>query len=140
MAKKIKAVVKLQIEAGKASTGPPVGPSLAPHGLNLMEFIKAYNAHTASQVDSIVPVEVTIYEDRSFTFELKTPPASQLLRKAAGVEKGSATPGRGEPLRVSREKVREIAQLKLQDLNAKDLETAEKIIAGTARSLGMEVV
>lgn len=140
MAKKIRAVVKLQIEAGKATTGPPVGPSLAPHGINLMELIKAYNAATASQVGSIVPVEVTIYEDRSFTFELKTPPASQLLRKAAGVEKGSGEAGRAEAVgSVTPEQVREIAEIKMRDLNANDVEAAMKIVAGTARSMGIEV-
>jgi large subunit ribosomal protein L11 len=139
MAKKVRTVVKLQIEAGKATTGPPVGPSLAPHGINLMELIKAYNAATASQVGSIVPVEVTIYEDRSFTFELKTPPASQLLRKAAGVDKGSGEAGRSGVGQVTREQVREIAETKMRDLNANDIEAAMKIIEGTARSMGIEV-
>jgi len=139
MAKKVRAVVKLQIEAGKATTGPPVGPSLAPHGINLMELIKTYNAATASQVGSIVPVEVTIYEDRSFTFELKTPPASQLLRKAAGLEKGSGTAGRETAGSVTRAQVREIAETKMRDLNANDVEAAMKIVAGTARSMGIEV-
>jgi len=139
MAKKVRTVVKLQIEAGKATTGPPVGPSLAPHGINLMELIKAYNAATASQVGSIVPVEVTIYEDRSFTFELKTPPASQLLRKAAGVDKGSGEAGRSAVGQVTREQVREIAETKMRDLNANDIEAAMKIIEGTARSMGIEV-
>jgi large subunit ribosomal protein L11 len=140
MAKKVRAVVKLQIEAGKATTGPPVGPSLAPHGINLMELIKAYNAATASQVGSIVPVEVSIYEDRSFTFELKTPPASQLLRKAAGIEKGSGEPGRSVAGQVTLDQVREIAETKMRDLNANDVEAAMKVIAGTARSMGIEVV
>jgi len=139
MAKKVRAIVKLQIEAGKATTGPPVGPSLAPHGINLMELIKAYNAATAPQVGSIVPVEVTIYEDRSFTFELKTPPASQLLRKAAGIEKGSGETGRADAGKVNRQQVREIAEIKMRDLNANDLEAAMKIIEGTARSMGIEV-
>ncbi len=139
MAKKIRAVVKLQINGGKATTGPPVGPSLAPHGINLMELIKAYNAATANQVGSIVPVEVTIYEDRSFTFELKTPPASQLLRKAAGVEKGGGEPGRATAGTVKRSQVREIAELKMRDLNANDVEAAMKVIEGTARSMGLEV-
>jgi len=139
MAKKVRSVVKLQIEAGKATTGPPVGPSLAPHGINLMELIKTYNAATASQVGSIVPVEVTIYEDRSFTFELKTPPASQLLRKAAGVEKGSGTAGRETAGSVTRAQVREIAETKMRDLNANDVEAAMKVIEGTARSMGIEV-
>jgi large subunit ribosomal protein L11 len=139
MAKKVRAVVRLQIEAGKATTGPPVGPSLAPHGINLMELIKAYNAATASQVGSIIPVEVTIYEDRSYTFELKTPPASQLLRKAAGVEKGGGEPGRAKAGTVTRQQVREIAELKLRDLNANDVDAAIKVIEGTARSMGIEV-
>jgi len=139
MAKKVRAVVKLQIEAGKATTGPPVGPSLAPHGINLMELIKTYNAATASQVGSIVPVEVTIYEDRSFTFELKTPPASQLLRKAAGLEKGSGVAGRETAGSVTRDQVREIAETKMRDLNANDVEAAMKIVEGTARSMGIEV-
>ena len=138
MAKKVKAVVRLQIEAGKASTMPPVGPVLAPHGINMMEFIKAYNVQTAAMT-GIVPVEVTIYEDRSYAFVLKTPPASYLLRQAAGVEKGSGTAGRSEPVAVSRDKVREIAELKMKDLNATDLEAAVKIIEGTARSMGMKV-
>jgi large subunit ribosomal protein L11 len=139
MAKKVRAVVKLQIEAGKATTGPPVGPSLAPHGINLMELIKTYNAQTAAQVGSIVPVEVTIYEDRSFTFELKTPPASQLLRKAAGIEKGGGTPGRDTAGTVTKQQVREIAELKMRDLNANNVEAAMKIIEGTARSMGIAV-
>jgi large subunit ribosomal protein L11 len=139
MAKKVRAVVKLQIEAGKATTGPPVGPSLAPHGINLMELIKSYNAATAPQVGAIVPVEVTIYEDRSFTFELKTPPASQLLRKAAGIEKGGGTPGRAVAGTVTRQQIREIAELKMRDLNANDVEAAMKIIEGTARSMGISV-
>jgi len=139
MAKKVRAVVRLQIEAGKATTGPPVGPSLAPHGINLMELIKAYNAATASQVGSIVPVEVTIYEDRSFTFELKTPPASQLLRQAAGLEKAASEPGRATAGQVTRQQVREIAELKMRDLNANEIEAAVKIIEGTARSMGIAV-
>jgi large subunit ribosomal protein L11 len=139
MAKKVVAVIKLQIDAGKAMAGPPVGPALAPHQINLMEFVKQYNAQTSSQVGSIVPVEVTIYEDRSFTFVLKTPPASELLKKAAGVEKGSGTAGRSAPTAVSRDKVREIAEIKMKDLNAKDIEAAMRIIEGTARSMGMVV-
>jgi large subunit ribosomal protein L11 len=139
MAKKVRIVVKLQIEAGKATTGPPVGPSLAPHGINLMELIKAYNAATASQVGAIVPVEVTIYEDRSFSFELKTPPASQLLRKAAGIETAAHEPGRETVGQVTRDQVREIAETKMRDLNANDIDAAMKIIEGTARSMGIEV-
>jgi large subunit ribosomal protein L11 len=139
MAKKIKAIVKLQIPAGKATTGPPVGPSLAPYGINMMELIKAYNSQTANQVGSIVPVEVTIYMDRSFTFELKTPPASQLLAKAAGIEKGSGTAGREVAGQVTRKQIREIAELKMRDLNAGDVEAAMRIIEGTARSMGIKV-
>ncbi|MBE9565569.1 MAG: 50S ribosomal protein L11 [Proteobacteria bacterium] len=137
MAKKVRAVIRLQIDAGKATSGPPVGPSLAPHGINLMELIKAYNAATAAQVGTIVPVEVTIYEDRSFSFELKTPPASQLLRKAAGLEKGAEEPGRTTVGEVTSDQVREIAEIKMRDLNANDVEAAMKIIEGTARSMGI---
>jgi len=139
MAKKIKAIVKLQIPAGKATTGPPVGPSLAPHGINMMELIKSYNAATANQVGQIVPVEVTIYEDRSYTYELKTPPASQLLLKAAGIEKGAGTAGKTVAGSVTRAQVREIAQLKMRDLNARDVEAAMRVIEGTARSMGLQV-
>jgi large subunit ribosomal protein L11 len=139
MAKKVRAVVKLQIDGGKATTGPPVGPSLAPHGINLMELIKAYNNATANQVGSIVPVEVTIYEDRSFSYELKTPPASQLLRKAAGLDKGASTAGREEVGTVTSDQVREIAETKMRDLNTNDIEAAMRIIAGTARSMGIKV-
>jgi len=140
MAKKVTAVVKLQIEAGKATGGPPVGPALAPHGISLMEFIKAYNAETASQVGNIVPVEVTIYGDRSFSFVLKTPPASQLLKQAAGLEKGSGVSGREQAGQVTREQVRHIAETKMRDLNANDVEGAMRIIEGTARSMGIAVV
>jgi large subunit ribosomal protein L11 len=140
MAKKVKAIVKLQIEAGKAMGGPPVGPALAPHGIDLMGFIKAYNSETASQAGSIVPVEVTIFEDRSFTFVLKTPPASQLLKQAAGLEKGCGTSGRETAGQVTRAQVRQIAETKLRDLNANDLESAMRIIEGTARSMGIAVV
>lgn len=120
--------------------GPPVGPALAPHGMDLMGFIKAYNAATASQVGSIVPVEVTIYEDRSFTFDLKTPPASQLLKQAAGLEKGSGTAGRETVGQVTRSQVREIAETKMRDLNANDIEHAMRVVEGTARSMGIVVV
>ena len=137
MAKKVRAVIRLQIDAGKATSGPPVGPSLAPHGINLMELIKTYNAATAAQVGTIVPVEVTIYEDRSFSFELKTPPASQLLRKAAGLDKGAGEPGRTTVGEVTSDQVREIAEIKMRDLNANDVEAAMKIIEGTARSMGI---
>jgi large subunit ribosomal protein L11 len=140
MAKKTKAIVRLQIPAGKAMAGPPVGPALAPHGINVMAFVKQYNEATASQAGSIVPVEVAIYDDRSFSFVLKTPPASELLKKAAGIEKGQAAPGRDAPGEVSREKVREIAELKMRDLNANDIEAAMRIVEGTARSMGLRVV
>jgi len=133
-------VVKLHVPAGKAMAGPPVGPALAPHGINVMEFVKAYNAQTASQVGSIVPVEVSIYDDRSFTFVLKTPPASELLKKAAGLEKGAQKTGQEQVGEVSRDKVREIALLKMRDLNADDVEAAMRIIEGTARSMGLRVV
>ena len=120
--------------------GPPVGPSLAQYGINIMEFVKQYNARTADMVGSVVPAEITIYEDRTFTFVTKTPPAADLLRKAAGVEKGSGEPNRNKVAQVSKAQVREIAQLKLPDLNANDVEAAMKIIEGTARSMGIEVV
>ena len=138
--KKIKAVVKLQIQAGKASPAPPVGPALAQHGINLMAFCKAYNARTSSQVGSIIPVEVTIYHDGSFTFITKTPPTPDLLRKAAGVEKGSSEPNRQKVGTVTRAQIREIAELKMRDLNAVDLEGAMRQIEGTARSMGIEIV
>ena len=138
MAKKVTAVIKLQIEAGKATPAPPVGPAVAPH-LNVMQFVKEYNERTAAQAGTIVPVEITVFEDRSFTFVLKTPPAAELLRKAAGVPKGSATPNREKVGTISRDQLREIAQTKLQDLNASTVEAAEKIIEGTARSMGITV-
>jgi large subunit ribosomal protein L11 len=138
--KKIKAVVKLQIEAGKANPAPPVGPALAQHGINLMQFCKEYNARTASMAGNIIPAEVTIYQDGSFTFVLKTPPTPDLLRKAAGVEKGSSEPNRSKVGRVTRAQLREIAQLKMRDLNAVDLEGAMRQIEGTARSMGIEIV
>lgn len=137
--KKIKAVVKLQIEAGKANPAPPVGPALAQHGINLMQFCKEYNARTASMAGNIVPAEVTIYQDGSFTFVLKTPPTPDLLRKAAGVDKGSSEPNRNRVGRVTRAQLREIAQLKMRDLNAVDLEGAMRQIEGTARSMGIEI-
>lgn len=140
MAKKIMAVTKLQIPAGKAMPGPPVGPSLAQYGINIMEFVKQYNARTADMVGSVVPAEITIYEDRTFTFITKTPPAADLLRKAAGIEKGSGEPNRKKVGQVTQAQIREIAQLKLPDLNANDVEAAMKIIEGTARSMGIEVV
>ena len=137
--KRLAAVVKLQINAGAATPAPPVGPALGQHGVNIMEFCKAYNAATESQRGSVVPVEISVYEDRSFTFVTKTPPAANLLLKAAGVEKGSGEPHRAKVGTVSRQQVREIAQTKLPDLNANDLDAAEKIVAGTARSMGITV-
>ncbi|MEE8373779.1 MAG: 50S ribosomal protein L11 [Dehalococcoidia bacterium] len=139
MAKKIKAIVKLQIEAGKANPAPPVGPALGQHGVNIMAFCKEYNDKTASQAGSIVPVEITVFEDRSFTFALKTPPASDLLKKAAGIEKGSEDPKRNKVAALPREKVREIAEAKRKDLNAIDLDGAMRIVEGTARSMGIEI-
>ena len=139
MAKKAIAVIKLQIPAGKANPAPPVGPALGQHGINLMQFCKEYNARTASQVGSIIPVEVTIYQDRSFNFVTKTPPTSDLLRKAAGVERGSNEPNRTKVGRVTRDQIREIAEIKMPDLNAIDIEGAMRQIMGTARSMGIEV-
>ena len=139
MAKKVMGVVKLQISAGKATPAPPVGPALGQYGINMMEFIKSYNEKTAAQMGTIVPVEIIVYEDRSFTYVLKTPPAAELLRKAAGVEKGSGIPNREKVGSVSREKLREIAELKMPDLNANDVEAAMKIIEGTARSMGIGI-
>jgi len=140
MTKKIKAIIKLQIPAGKANPAPPVGPALGQHGVNIMAFCKEYNARTASQVGTIIPVEITVYQDQSFTFITKTPPATDLLKKAAGVEKGSGDPGREVVGKVTRQQVREIAELKMKDLNALDIEGAERMIEGSARSLGIEVV
>jgi large subunit ribosomal protein L11 len=139
MAKKIKAIVKLQISAGKANPAPPVGPALAQHGINLMQFCKEYNARTVGQIGNIIPAEITIYQDNSFTFELRTPPAPDLLRKAANVEKGSAEPNRSKVGRITQAQLREIAELKLKDLNAVDIEGAMLQIAGTARSMGIEI-
>lgn len=138
--KKVKAVVNVQIEAGKATAAPPVGPALGPHGINMMQFIKEYNERTAASAGSIVPVLVTIYEDRSFSFVTKTPPAADLIRKAAGIEKGSANPNREKIGKIARSQVLEIARTKLPDLNANDVEAAAKIVEGTARSMGVEVV
>jgi large subunit ribosomal protein L11 len=140
MAKKIKAIIKLQIPAGKANPAPPVGPALGQHGVNIMAFCKEYNARTASQVGTIVPVEITVYQDQSFTFITKTPPATDLLKKAAGIEQGSSDPGRVIVGQLTRRQVREIAELKMKDLNALDIEGAERIIEGSARSLGINVV
>jgi len=138
MARKVTAVIKLQVPAGKANPAPPVGPALGQHGVNIMEFCKAFNERTAHQVGTIIPVEITVYEDRSFTFITKTPPASVLLKQAAGIEKGSAKP-QDIVARVTRQQIREIAQLKMPDLNAASLEAAERIIEGTARSMGIAV-
>jgi large subunit ribosomal protein L11 len=137
--KKVAAVLKLQIPAGQATPAPPVGPALGQHGVNIMDFVKAYNAATADQIGTIVPVEVTIYEDRGFTFVTKTPPAAVMLRQAARLEKGSAEPNREKVGKVTREQVRQIAQTKMPDLNANDLEGAMRIIEGTARSMGITV-
>ncbi len=139
MAKKVRAIIKLQIEAGKATPAPPVGPALGQHGVNIMAFVKEYNEKTASQMGMIVPVALTVFEDRSFSFELKTPPASELLRRAAGVEKGSGSPLAEKVGTVPRSKVQEIAEQKMRDLNAADIEGAIKIVEGTARSMGIEV-
>ncbi|MFQ6102166.1 MAG: 50S ribosomal protein L11 [Anaerolineae bacterium] len=137
--KKVKAVVKLQIEAGKANPAPPVGPALAQHGINLMQFCKEYNARTAGQAGNIVPAEITIYHDGSFKFTLKTPPAPDLLRKAAGVERGSAEPNRDKVGSITRAQLEEIARLKMKDLNAIDLKGAMRQIEGTARSMGIAI-
>ena len=137
--RKLSAIVKLQIKAGAATPAPPVGPALGQHGVNIMEFCKAYNAATESQRGDIVPVEISVYEDRSFTFALKTPPAARLLLKAAGVEKGSGEPHRTKVASVTMDQVRQIAQTKMSDLNANDIDAAMKIIAGSAKSLGLEV-
>jgi large subunit ribosomal protein L11 len=139
MAKKVKAIIKLQIEAGKATPAPPVGPALGQHGVNIMAFCKDYNEQTSSQAGSIVPVEITVYEDRSFIFITKTPPASDLLKRALSVEKGSGTAGQEKVGTLSREKVYEIARVKMRDLNAVDIEGAARIIEGTARSMGIDV-
>ena len=140
MAKKLKTIVRLQITAGKANPAPPIGPALAGHGINLMAFCKEYNARTASRAGEIIPAEISIFTDGSFTFILKTPPASVLLKKAAGVEKGSALPPRTKVGKVSRAQVREIAELKMKDLNAVDLDGAMHQIEGTARNMGLDVV
>jgi large subunit ribosomal protein L11 len=140
VAKKVKAVLRLQIEAGKANPAPPIGPALAPHGINLMAFCKEYNARTSSQTGEIIPAEITIFNDGSFNFILKTPPTAVLLRKAAGIEKGSAEPNREKVGTVSREQVREIAETKMKDLNAIDIEGAMRQIEGTARNMGVIVI
>lgn len=139
MAKKIKAVITLQIQAGKANPAPPVGTALGPHGVNIMAFCKDYNARTASMAGSIVPAQITIFQDNSFSFILKTAPAAELLRKAAGIDKGSGQPNRARVGRVTREQVREIAETKMKDLNAMDLEGAMRMVEGTARSMGIAI-
>jgi large subunit ribosomal protein L11 len=139
VAKKVLTTIKLQIPAGQANPAPPVGPALGQHGVNIMEFCKAFNAQTQAQGGTIIPVEITVFEDRSFTFITKTPPAAVLLREALGIDKGSGEPNRTKVGKVSREKVREIAELKMPDLNANDVDAAMKIIEGTARSMGVEV-
>lgn len=139
MAKKIKAIIKLQLPAGKATPAPPVGPALGQHGVNIMAFCKEYNARTAGQVGSIIPVEITVYQDQTFTFVTKTPPVTDLLKKAAGIEKGSAVPNRTKVASITRAQLREIAEIKMKDLNAVDLEGAIKQIEGSARSMGITV-
>jgi large subunit ribosomal protein L11 len=139
MAKKVLTVIKLQISAGAANPAPPVGPALGQHGVNIMEFCKAYNAQTESQRGQVVPVEISVYEDRSFTFITKTPPASRLILAAAGIEKGSGEPHKTKVARLTKAQVRAIAETKMPDLNANDLDAAEKIIAGTARQMGITV-
>jgi len=140
MAKKVTGFVKLQVPAGQANPAPPVGPALGQHGVNIMEFVKQFNARTQSQIGMIIPVEITVYADRSFTFITKTPPAANLLLKAAGAPKGSGTPNRDKVARVTRKQVREIAELKMPDLNAANVESAMRMIEGTARSMGIQVV
>ncbi len=137
--KKVSGLIKLQIEAGQANPAPPVGPALGQHGVNIMEFCKAYNAATEAQRGNVIPVEITVYEDRSFTFITKTPPAAKLILKAAGLDKGSGVPHKDKVGSLNREQVRAIAEQKMADLNANDLDAAEKIIAGTARSMGVTV-
>ena len=140
MAKKVTGMVKLQIPAGKATPAPPVGPALGQHGVNIMEFCKAYNERTAAMVGTIVPVEITVYADRTFSFITKTPPAAVLLRQAAGIEKGSGEPNKTKVGKVTRAQLRDIAQQKMRDLNAHDVEAAMRMIEGTARSMGIQVV
>lgn len=139
MAKAVKTILKLQIEAGKANPAPPIGPALGQHGVNIAGFCKEFNEATKDMAGDVVPAEITIYEDRSFSFKLKTPPASALLKKAAGIEKGSATPNKAKVGKVTREDLRKIAERKMVDLNTDNLEAAEKIIAGTARNMGIEI-
>ena len=140
MAKRVSAIIKLQVPAGKATPAPPVGPALGQHGVNIMSFVKEYNEKTAAQAGLIIPVEITVYEDRSFTFITKTPPAAVLLKKAAGIEKASGEPNIKKVAKIPRSKVREIAELKMPDLNAASVETAMLMVEGTARSMGIEIV
>lgn len=140
MAKRVAAIVKLQVPAGKATPAPPVGPALGQHGVNIMAFVKEYNERTAAQAGLIIPVEITVYEDRSFTFVTKTPPAAVLLKKAAGIETASGEPNKKKVAKVPRSKVREIAELKMPDLNAADLDAAMRMVEGTARSMGIDVI
>ncbi|OPX84438.1 MAG: 50S ribosomal protein L11 [Pelotomaculum sp. PtaB.Bin104] len=140
MAKKVSAIVKLQVPAGKATPAPPVGPALGQHGVNIMAFVKEYNERTASQAGLIIPVEITVFEDRSFTFVTKTPPAAVLLKKAAGIETASGEPNRKKVAKIPRAKVREIAELKMPDLNANSIESAMRMVEGTARSMGIEII
>ena len=139
MAKKVKAVVTLAINAGKANPAPPIGPALAQHGINLMAFCKDYNARTASMTGQVIPAEINIYTDNSFTFVLKTPPTPDLLRKAAGIDKGSATPNKAKVAMITRKQVREIAETKMKDMSAFDIEAAMEMVTGTARSMGIDV-
>ncbi len=139
MAKRVKAVVRLQIPAGKANPAPPIGTALGPQGVNIMAFCKEYNARTQDQVGTVIPAEITIYEDRSFTFITKTPPVPDLLKKAAGVEKGAATPNKTKVGSISRDQLREIAEIKLKDLNVIDIEGAERMVEGTAQSMGISI-
>ncbi|HEX8054819.1 MAG TPA: 50S ribosomal protein L11 [Thermoleophilaceae bacterium] len=140
MAKKVMTLIKLQVPGGAANPAPPVGPALGQHGVNIMEFCKAFNAQTTEEAGRIIPVEITVFEDRSFTFITKTPPAAVLIKEVAGIEKGSGEPNREKVGRITKAQAREIAETKLQDLNASDLDQAAKIIEGTARSMGVEVV
>jgi large subunit ribosomal protein L11 len=140
VAKKIRIVITLQLPAGKATPAPPVGTALGPHGINIVEFTKAYNEKTADKLGQVIPAQITVFEDRSFTFVLKTPPAPDLLRKAAGIDKGSQTAGSAVAGRVTRDQVRQIAEAKMADLNVNDIEAGMKVIEGTARSMGIEVV
>jgi len=139
MAKKVTAIIKLQLKAGAATPAPPVGPALGQHGVNIMQFVKSYNEQTAAQAGTVIPVEITVFQDRSFTFITKTPPAAELLKKAAGVDKGSGNPLKEKKGSISQDQLREVAQVKMPDLNANDVESAMKILAGTARSMGIEI-